>query len=325
MKAVLCTAFTGPDGLEFGEIAAPAPGPDEILVDVHAAAVSFMDYLMISGGYQMRPELPYVPGTDAAGVVVAVGDKVTRFGPGDRVACSAWIGGFAERMVAKEWKAVTLPEGVGFAPASTILHNYATAYYALIERAQLKPGETLLVTGAAGGTGLAVVDLGRKLGARVIAAVGGAEKAQFVRDYGADEAIDYKSEDLRERVKALTGGAGVDVCFETVGGEVFKTMARLMNWGGRLMPIGFAGGEIPEVAMNLPLLKSYSIVGVLTGVWTERFPEECRRAYETIVDWLAAGEIRPYIDRELPLEQAAEAMRAIADRAVRGRIVLKVR
>jgi NADPH2:quinone reductase len=325
MKAVLCTDFTGPAALEVGEIAAPEPGPDEILVNVHAAAVSFMDYLMTTGGYQMKPELPYVPGTEGAGVVAAVGDKVTRFKPGDRVACSAWIGGFAEQMVAPEWKAVKLPDGVDFAPASTILHNYATAYYALIERAQLKAGETLLVTGAAGGTGLSVVDLGRKLGARVIAAVGGAEKAQFVRDYGADEAIDYESEDLRERVKALTDGAGVDVCFETVGGEIFTTMARLMNWGGRLMPIGFAGGTIPAIPMNLPLLKSYSIVGVLTGNWTERFPEECRRAYETIVAWLAAGEIRPYIDREVPLEQAAEAMQAIADRAVRGRIVLKVR
>jgi len=325
MKAVLCKAFTGADGLAVGEVDAPEPGPQEILVDIHAAAVSFMDCLMASGGYQMRPELPYVPGTEGAGVVAAVGDKVTRFAPGDRVACSNWTGGFAERMVAKEWKAVKLPEGVDFAAASTILHNYTTAHYALIERARLEPGETLLVTGAAGGVGLAVVDVGRKLGARVIAAVGGAEKAAFVRAHGADEAIDYAGEDLRERVKALTGGAGVDVCFETVGGEVFKSMARLMNWGGRLMPIGFAGGAIPEVAMNLPLLKNYAIVGVFTGAWTERFPEESRQANETIVAWLAAGEIAPYIDRELPLERAGEAMRAIADRSVRGRIVLKVR
>jgi len=325
MKAVLCTEYIGPDGLKVGETASPVPGPQEILVDVHAAAVSYMDYLMTTGGYQMRPDLPYVPGTECAGVVAAVGEKVTRFKPGDRVACSNWNGGFAEQMVAREWKAAKLADSVDFAPAATILHNYVTAYHALIDRAQLKAGETLLVTGAAGGTGLSVVDLGRKLGARVIAVVGGADKADFVRGYGADEAIDYQGEDLRERVKALTGGKGVDVCFETVGGEVFKTMARLMNWGGRIMPIGFASGEIPEVAMNLPLLKGYSIVGVFTGSWTERFPEESRRVYETVAGWLAAGEIKPHVDRELPLERAAEAMRAIADRTVRGRIVLRVR
>ncbi|HUT47940.1 MAG TPA: NADPH:quinone oxidoreductase family protein [Alphaproteobacteria bacterium] len=325
MKAVLCTDFIGTEGLEIAEIDAPVPEPEEILVDVHAASVSFMDYLMVSGGYQMRPELPYVPGTESAGVVVAVGDKVTQFKPGDRVACCDWIGGFAERMTSKEWKAVKLPDGVEFAAASTILHNYTTAYYALIERARLKAGETLLVTGASGGVGLAVVDVGRKLGARVIAAVGGADKAAFVRDYGAAETIDYAAEDLRDRVKELTDGAGVDVCFENLGGATFQTMARLMNWGGRLMPIGFASGAIPDVPMNLPLLKNYSIVGVFTGAWTERFREESRRANETIMEWLRAGEIRPHIDRELPLERVAEAMQAIADRTVRGRIVLKVR
>jgi NADPH2:quinone reductase len=325
MKAVLCRDVIVTEGLEIAQIDEPVPGPEEILVDVHAASVSFMDYLMVSGGYQMRPELPYVPGTESAGIVAAVGAKVSQFKPGDRVACCDWFGGFAERMTSKEWKAAHVPDGVDFAPASTILHNYTTAYYALIERARLKSGESLLVTGATGGVGLAAVDVGRKLGARVIAAVGGAEKAGFARDYGAAETIDYQTEDLRDRVKEMTGGAGVDVCLESVGGATFQTMARLMNWGGRLLPIGFASGDIPEVPMNLPLLKNYSIVGVLTGVWTERFREESRRANETIMGWLKAGEIRPFIDRVLPLEQAAEAMQAIADRTVRGRIVLQVR
>jgi len=325
MRAMLCTEFNGTDGLQLGEIDEPVPEAGEILVDVHAASVSFMDYLMVSGGYQMRPDLPYVPGTDGAGVVAAVGDKVTKFKKGDRVTCSDWYGAFAERMTSKEWKAVKIPDGVDFAPASTMLHNYNTAYYALVQRAALQKDETLLVTGATGGVGLAVVDVGRKLGAKVIAAVGGPEKASFVTEYGADEAIDYRNEDLRERVKALTGGAGVDVCFENVGGATFQTMGRLMNWGGRLMPVGFASGAIPELPMNLPLLKSYSIVGVNTGLWTQRFPDEARRVNEIVMAWLAEGEVRPYIDRVLPLENAAEAMQAIADRTVRGRIVLQVR
>jgi NADPH2:quinone reductase len=284
-----------------------------------------MDYLMTCGGYQMRPALPYVPGTDAAGVVAACGDRVTRFRPGDRVSCMSWFGGFAERMVASEATTAPLPANVDFAVGSTVLNSYLTAWYALVERARLQAGETVLVTGAAGGIGLAFVELAHLIGARVIAVVGSDAKAAIVRRHGADEVIDHSREDVRERVKALTGGDGLDVCVDNVGGALFATLARLMRWGGRLMPIGFTSGEIPSLAMNLPLLKSYSVVGVFVATWTARFPDDASRAAETIMTWVGEGKLRPHIDRVLPLEGVAEAMGAIADRSSQGRIVLQVR
>ena len=325
VRAVLCNAFEGVKALSFTEAAEPHPAADEVLIDVHAASASYMDYLMTCGGYQMRPALPYVPGTDAAGVVVACGDRVTRFRPGDRVSCESWFGGFAERMVAKESETVLLPANVDFATGSTVLQAYFTAWYALIERARLQAGETVLVTGAAGGVGLACVDLAHLLGARVIAIVGSAAKAALVRKHGAEEVVDHSREDVRERVKALTSGEGLDVCVDNVGGTLFATLARLMRWNGRLMPIGFTSGEVPSLAMNLPLLKNYSIVGVFMGAWKERFPDEASRAAETVMAWVGEGKLNPYIDRVLPLEHAAEAMSAVANRSAQGRIVLRIR
>jgi NADPH2:quinone reductase len=325
MRAVLCTAFEGIKSLSIGEAAEPRPKPDEVLIDVHAASVSYMDYLMISGGYQMRPPLPYVPGTDAAGVVVAVGSKVDRFRPGDRVTCGGWYGGFAEQMTAKAGRTSRLPDNVDFGVGSTLLHIYLTAYYSLVQRGRVEPGETVLVTGASGGVGLACVELAHLLGARVIAAVGSDAKASIVRDYGADEVINYSREDVRDRVKALTAGEGIDVCIDNVGGSLFGTLARLMRWNGRLLPVGFAGGEVPSLPMNLPLLKNYSIVGVFTGAWADRFPDESSRAADVVLAWVSEGKLRPRIDRVLPLERAAEAMRAIENRSVAGRIVLQAR
>jgi len=325
MRSVLCESFDGIKALRFGEAPEPRPAEDEILIDVHAASVSYMDYLMICGGYQLRPPLPYVPGTDAAGVVVEVGKEVKRFRPGDRVACENWFGGFAERMVAKASKAAHLPNNVDFIAGSTVLHVYLTAWYALVDRGRLQPGETVLVTGAAGGVGLACVELARLLGGRVIAAVGSAAKTSVVRDDGASEVIDYSCGDLRERIKVLTGGEGIDVCIENIGGTVFATLARLMRWNGRLMPIGFVSGEVPSLPMNLPLLKNYSIVGVFTGAWTTKFPDEAAQAADKVMAFIDEGKLRPRVDRVLPLEQAAEAMSALAERRVQGRIVLRVR
>jgi NADPH2:quinone reductase len=325
MRAVLCDRFEGIDALRVGEAAEPVPADDEILIDVHAASVSYMDYLMVSGGYQMRPTLPYVPGTDAAGVVVAVGDKVERFRPGDRVACADWFGGFGERMVAKASGSARIPDNVDFITGSIVLHAYLTAWYALVDRARLAPGETVLITGAAGGVGLACVDVAHHLGGRVIAAVGSAAKAKTARDAGAEEVIDYSREDVRERVKALTNGQGIDVGLDNVGGALFLTLARLMRWNGRLIPMGFVGGEIPSVPMNLPLLKNYSIVGVFVGAWKTNFPEEAARTADKVMALVGAGKLRPRVDRVLPLEQAPEAMRAVAERHVQGRVVLRVR
>ena len=206
-----------------------------------------------------------------------------------------------------------------------MLHIYLTAYYSLVQRGRVEPGETVLVTGASGGVGLACVELAHLLGARVIAAVGSDAKASIVRDYGADEVINYSSEDVRDRVKALTAGEGIDVCIDNVGGSLFGTLARLMRWNGRLLPVGFAGGEVPSLPMNLPLLKNYSIVGVFTGAWADRFPDESSRAADVVLAWVSEGKLRPRIDRVLPLERAAEAMRAIENRSVAGRIVLQAR
>ena len=325
MRAVLCGAFTGPEDLWIGEIDDLEPASDEMLIEVHAASVSFMDHLMVSGLYQRRPATPFVPGTEAAGVVIAVGEKITRFQPGDRVACSSWTGGYAERMIAKEQQCVKLPAGVTFETAATVWHNYGTAYYALVEGARAQYGETVFVSGAAGGVGLAAVDLARHFGLRVIAGVGADDKAALVRSYGARDVINYRSEDLRERIKSVTSGEGVDICFDNVGGAIFEQMARLMKWGGRMLPIGFTSGQIPSLPMNLPLLKNYSIVGVFVGAWAEKFPNEAARMNDTLAQWLAEGRIRPHIDRILPLEQVKEAMRAVAGRTVQGRIVLKTR
>jgi NADPH2:quinone reductase len=325
MKAILCTAFGADGNLKFGEVPDLQPGPREIVVDVHAAAVSFMDLLMSQGKYQMQPPLPYVPGTDAAGVVRAVGPGVTRFRTGDRVACGAFHGAWAEQMRVSEEAAVAVPAEVDFATAAAFRYAYGTARYALVTMARLQAGEVLFVSGAAGGVGLAAVDLGRHLGARVIAGVSSRAKAATVREYGAADVIVYSEEDLRQCVRALTEGRGVDVCMDNVGGRIFDTMSRLMAWNGRLLPIGFTSGEIPSLPANLPLLKNYSLVGAFWGAWAQYFPRESATADETLVRMVAAGELRPCVSRVLPWEDYAQAIATIATREARGRIVLAVR
>ena len=324
MRAVLCTKFDGADALELGEAPEPVPAPDEVLIDVRAAAVSFMDKLMAEGRYQMRPDLPYVPGTDAAGIVSEVGSEVTGFKPGDRVVGQMWHGSYAERAVTKHWKCAKVPESLDFTVASTVLHNYMTAFYALIQRCALKSGETLLVTGATGGVGLAAVDMGRMLGARVLAGTGDMSKEKVLKDMGADAVVNMREGDLRGQIKNLTDGRGLDVCFEMIGGTTFVELARSMRWGGRITPIGFVNGEIPNLPMNLPLLKGFSVVGVFEGAWAEKYPSEAKDAAEKIMNWITEGELHPLIDRVLKLEHAPEAFRALTGREVIGRIVLEV-
>ncbi len=324
MRAILCTNFDGADALEFGEAPEPAPAADEVLIDVRAAAVSFMDKLMAEGGYQLRPELPYVPGTDAAGIVLKVGREVTSFKPGDRVVGQMWHGSYAERAVTKHWKCAKVPDGIDFTVASTILHNYMTAYHALVQRCALQPGETLLVTGATGGVGLAAVDMGRMLGARVLAGTGDMAKEQVLKDMGAEAVVHTREGDLKDQIKDLTDGKGLDVCFEMIGGDTFVKLARSMRWGGRIAPVGFVSGEIPSLPMNLPLLKGFSVVGVFEGAWADKYPSEAKDAADKIMHWIANGELRPIIDRVLKLEEAPEAFRALTERNVIGRIVLKL-
>jgi NADPH2:quinone reductase len=322
MKAIRCTVFADEPAFSIGDMPDPQPKAGEVLVEPHAAAVNFMDLLMAQGKYQMRPTLPYVPGTDAAGLVVAVGEGVTRCRVGDRVACGYWHGAWAERMVVPEALVTPMPDGLDFATAAALRYGYGTARYALVTRAQLRAGETLFVSGAAGGVGSAAVDMGRHLGARVIAGVSSRDKEAAVRERGASEVVFYGEEDLRERIKSLTKGAGVDVCMDNVGGPVFEAMTRLMNWGGRLLPIGFTSGQIPSVAANLPMLKNYSIVGAFWGAWGMRCPAESAAADEAVMRLAAAGDLRPLVSRVLPWTQFADALDAIRRREAQGRIVL---
>jgi NADPH2:quinone reductase len=325
MRAVLCHAFGDPVQLGVGAVDAPTPKAGEVLVDVHAAAVSFMDLLMAQGRYQMRPPLPFTPGSDAAGVVREVGAGVTQVKPGDRVACGYWTGAWAEHMVAPATQVTPLPDGVDFATACTVRYAYGTAHYALSERARLRPGETVFVSGAAGGVGLAAVDLAHHLGARVIAGVGSRHKAEAVSRQGADEVVVYGEEDLKARLTALTEGQGVDVFFDNVGGEVFATLSRLMAWGGRILPVGFASGAIPSLPANLPLLKNYALVGAFWGAWATRFPTQSAALDARLMRLVAEGRLRPRVAAVLPLEQFGQALDALRDRAVQGRIVLGLR
>lgn len=325
MRAVICRSFDGIDALELGELAEPVAGPGQVLIDVHAAALSFMDTLMVAGRYQMKPALPFVPGSGAAGIVLTVGDGVERVRPGDRVACSHWHGGMAERMVAPEAGVVKLPDSIGFATGSTVRYAYGTAHYALVVRAQLRAGETVFVSGAAGSVGLAAVDVALHAGATVIAGTSSPGKGEVARQQGAAHTIDYSCEPVRDRLLELTRGRGVDVYFDTVGGALLAAVSRAMAWGGRVLPIGFTSGEVPTLAMNLPLLKNYSVVGCYWGAWAEREPQQSRACDESVVGAISKGTFRPQMPQALPMSAFAEGLHRIASRQAAGRIVLRVK
>lgn len=321
MKAIICRQFGPFENLEYGEFPEPPLAPGEIRLQVKAAALGFAEMLMVQGGYQIKPPLPFVPGYDAAGVVLEVGPDVRDIAVGQRVVCGGAPGAYAERRVAPASVAFPIAEGVEFEAAAAHFGAHGTAYYALVERARLKPGETLVVHGAAGGVGLAAVEIGRELGARVIATVGSDDKMDLVRRYGATEILNYR-EGVRGPLKSLTGGRGADVIFDVVGGEVFEQSLYCVAWGGRILPIGFAGGRIPKIPANLPLLKGYSVVGVFWGAsFTHDLPAMAR-VHGALMDWLAAGRIRPHVSAVLPLEQTVEGMRRIAERRVQGKILV---
>lgn len=322
MRAVRCHDLTGPSGLRIDELPDPAPDAGEIVIDVRAAAVNFPDVLLTYGKYQFKPPPPFIPGGEAAGVVTAVGDGVTHLRPGDRVAATLLYGAFAERVVVPAQVAVPLPDAVGFEVGAATLLTYGTTTHALVDRAALQRGETLLVLGAAGGVGIAAVELGKQLGARVIAAASSPERLEFCRAHGADEVIDYTREDLKDRVKALTGGVGVDVVYDPVGGAFAEPALRSIGWQGRYLVVGFAAGEIPKIPLNLVLLKGCQIVGVFWGAFAIRDPARCRAHATKILAGVAAGELRPHVDATLPFAAAAEALARLEGRAVRGKLVL---
>ncbi|MFO1330743.1 MAG: NADPH:quinone oxidoreductase family protein [Rubrivivax sp.] len=322
MKAVLCTRHGEPEDLQLTEVPPLQHKAGEVVVSVHAASVNFPDTLIIAGRYQFKPPLPFAPGSEVAGVIKAVGEGVEGWAPGDRVIAICGWGGFADEVATPAGKLVRMSEGVPMDGASALVVTYGTTHHALRDRAQLKPGETLLVLGAAGGTGLSAVELGHQMGARVIAAASSPEKLALCRQYGADETIDYSREDLRERLKQLIGGRGVDVVYDPVGGAYTEAALRSMAWGGRLLVIGFTAGDIPKPPLNLALLKGCSIVGVFYGRFREEQPREAEAGLHELMRWLAEGRIRPPITQRRPIEEAVAALREVADRQVLGKIVL---
>jgi len=325
MKAVLCHEFGPPESLRLEEVDAPSAGPGEVLVDVHASALNFPDVLMIAGKYQSQPPFPFAPGGEIAGVVAATGEGVSRFEVGDRVFGGIGVGGFAEQVAVREAALRPMPERMSFEQASGISTTYGTSYYALKQRGRLAAGETLLVLGAGGGVGLSAVELGKAMGARVIAAASSADKLEAARAAGADELIDYSDGEFKDKVKALTNGRGADVIYDPVGGSLFDQCLRCINWDGRILVIGFAAGDIPKAPINLLLLKSSSLVGVFFGAWTAREPAAAAQNFEEILGFFEAGRIDPLVGRVFPLEQYAEALRCLSERQAIGKVVVKLK
>lgn len=322
MKVMLCHAYGPPSALRPGELPDPVPGPGEVLLRVEACGVNFPDLLLIEGRYQQKPPMPFAPGGEVAGRVAALGEGVGGFRPGDRVAALMTHGGFAEAVVLPAEAVVPVPEGVAPEVAAAVCLAYGTALHALRDRGALQPGETLLVLGAAGGTGLAAVQLGKLMGARVIAAAGSAARLEACRAEGADAVLDYTAADWRDRLKALTDGRGADVVFDPVGGAYTETALRGTAWRGRYLVVGFAAGEIPRPPLNLALLKGCAITGVFFGEFARRERAAYRALLADLFGWIATGRLRPHVSRTLPLERAAEALEALAARRATGKLVL---
>jgi NADPH2:quinone reductase len=324
MKAVLCKAYGPPESLVVEEVPSPEPGPGEVIVAVKAASVNFPDVLIIQNKYQFKPALPFSPGSEVAGVVKAIGDGVTNVRAGDRVMGFTTYGAFAEEVKTDAARLLPLPEGMDFTSAAAFGLTYATSDHALRDRGQLAPGETLLVLGAAGGVGLAAIEIGKALGARVIAAASTDDKLDVCRAHGADETINYATEDLRERIKSLTGVRGVDVVYDPVGGAYTEPALRSLAWRGRLLVVGFAAGDIPKIPLNLTLLKGCSIVGVFWGEFTRREPQRFAESMQQLGRWYAEGRLKPHVSQTFPLERAADALTLMASRQVKGKVVLTV-
>ncbi|MCW7543070.1 NADPH:quinone oxidoreductase family protein [Aurantimonas litoralis] len=320
MKAIVCEDYGPIENLAYKDVDEPSPRGREVVIEAEAVGVNYPDGLLVQGLYQAKPDLPFVPGMESAGRVVAVGPDVSRLKVGDRVVASMQLGAFAEKVAVDEAAAMPLPDGFDAGVACALVCGYGTAHHALKQRAALKPGETLLVLGAAGATGLAAIQIGKTMGARVIAVASSAEKQALAKAEGADEAIGY--DDLRGDIKRLTDGAGVDVAFDPVGGEAFDALARSMAWNGRLLVIGFASGTIPKLPVNLALVKGYSLVGVFWGAFTRKEPTVFADNMRELMGWAVDGSVRPHVSERAKLADAADVLRRMHDRQTTGKIVL---
>jgi NADPH2:quinone reductase len=324
MKAILCTRFGTPDDLELGELPDPVAGAGEVVVRVPAAALNFFDTLIIAGKYQFRPAFPFSPAAEFSGVVESLGAGVSSPAVGDRVMGFIGWGAARERVTVRADKLVPIPPGLDFEKAAGLPCIYGTAYYALRERAGLKRGETLAVLGAAGGIGMASVELGKLMGARVIACASSDEKLAFARDHGADETVNYDKEDLKDALRQLTDGRGVDVVCDPVGGAYSEAALRAMAWEGRFLVVGFTSGEIPKIPLNLVLLKGCDIRGVFWGEWLSRDLPAHRADTAQIARWCAEGKLSGHVQAVYPLAETAQALKDIAARKVMGKIVLRM-
>ncbi len=325
MKAVLCKTLGPARDLVLEDVASPVPKKNEILLDVQAAGVNFPDTLIIEGKYQFQPPLPFSPGGEAAGVVAAVGERAGTFKVGDRVMALTGWGAFAEQVAVPFYNVMPIPEHMDFATAAAFGMTYGTSMHALKQRGQLQAGETLLVLGASGGVGLAAVEIGKALGARVIAAASSAEKLAVAKAAGADELIDYSQANLKEEIKRLTGGQGVDVIYDPVGGELFDQAVRGLAWQGRLLVVGFASGAIPQMAANLVLLKGAAVLGVFWGAFAQRQPEDNAANFRQLFAWHAEGRLKPLVSKTYPLAEAGAAIEELGQRRAVGKLVVLAR
>jgi NADPH2:quinone reductase len=322
MQAWLCENPVGVDALNWKELPTPQPGPGQVLIRIQAASLNFPDLLIVQNKYQMKPELPFVPGSEYAGTIEAVGEDVKHLVVGQTVACLSGTGGFATHTLAPSKLCLPLPDGFSATDGAAFIMTYATSHHALVDRAQLKTGETVLILGAAGGVGTAAIQIAKAMGARVIAAASTDEKCALCTSLGADETINYGQQNLREALKELTQGRGPDVIYDPVGGELAEPAFRSIAWRGRYLVVGFAGGPIPSLPLNLPLLKGASLVGVFWGDFARREPQANAAMMVELSQWYAQGKIKPVIDRTLPMSELKAAYTLMGSRSVKGKLVM---
>ena len=322
MKALMCEAFGPIETLQVREVPSPVPGPKQLVIQVKSAGVNFPDALMVQGRYQVRPPLPFAPGAEIAGVVKAVGAEARQFSVGDRVMALVSTGGFAEECVADAARTLPLPQGMDFDTGAALMLTYCTSLHALKDVGALQPGETLVVLGAAGGVGVSAIEVGKAMGARVIAAASSEDKLALCRQVGADDTINYSTENLKDRINELTGGKGADMVYDPVGGSYTEQALRAIAWRGKLLVIGFAAGEIPKIPLNLALLKERQILGVYWGDSTKHDPEGHQANLRQLEAWFVEGRIRPVVSERFPLERGREAVALIANRGAKGKIVV---
>ena len=325
MRAVICEEHGLPDKLKLeGNWPDPTPGDDDVLIDIKAGSLNFPDVLMIQNKYQFQPDLPFVPGGEYAGVISEVGKNVERYKVGDKVIVIGGIGAFADKAVASQHSVMLMPEGLSFAESAAVGMTYFTSYYALKQRANLQPGETLLVLGAGGGVGITAVEIGKAMGARVIAAASSEDKLALAKAKGADEVFNYSEHSVKDKVKELTGGKGVDVVYDPVGGDFSEQALRATAWNGRFLVIGFAAGPIPKIPLNLALLKGCSIVGVFWGAFISAEPEVQEQNRKELWAMFADGRLKPEINDRFPLEDYEKAYNCLIERKARGKVVLEM-